>query len=628
MGDFEARATSILEEMANKAVIEMCKVAFSPDLTQEMFWSEDDNAQVSYQDMVVHLANTFMTLLAQEAVNNICQLFHESSTLLRLQVAQGEAQLENLRTRLDVAETSLSMVLQSACAMVVKEQEHEQVMVGGVCASEGETLSSAVSGEVEQSSVIELTLEDNVLAASIRDIVVDQTLCDSGQQENNADPDNHIVLDYQPEEYACDVDHKDKAKTAITADKQLKTHHPVKSFVCSLCGCSFPVKRSLNAHMRKHTGQLRGKHAHTCDVCGKGFTLKQILLNHQRRHNEERPFKCTQCSKSFYRANGLKMHKRLHVAHARTAEHRCDYCDKAFSLQCNLQRHLRIHTGEKPFCCEICGKSFNQADTLKSHQRLHTGERPFKCHTCGKTFIHKGPLKTHTDGASLPCVACSAAAACADGMRDHLETHADAMPCVCILCGHSLPTVTELCLHQQHHLTANRAHGCSYCGKRFKSARYLKIHTKLHSGVKPFSCDICLRSFSLHRSLKLHQEVHNDEKSFCCDICGKFFRNLRILTSHQRIHTVEKGEYTGEKPFACSVCGKRFNHSPNLIRHRRIHTGEKPYICDVCGHRFNQSSSLKTHQQVHTSHKKFMCDRCGKGYNEKRSLKNHKCLES
>lgn len=35
---------------------------------------------------VIHLANTFMTLLAQEAVNNICQLFHECSALLRVQV--------------------------------------------------------------------------------------------------------------------------------------------------------------------------------------------------------------------------------------------------------------------------------------------------------------------------------------------------------------------------------------------------------------------------------------------------------------------------------------------------------------------------------------------------------------
>lgn len=54
MGDFEARATSILEDMANKAVIEMCKVVFSSDMTQEVFWSEEDHAQVSTQDQVYY----------------------------------------------------------------------------------------------------------------------------------------------------------------------------------------------------------------------------------------------------------------------------------------------------------------------------------------------------------------------------------------------------------------------------------------------------------------------------------------------------------------------------------------------------------------------------------------------
>ncbi|KAM9812675.1 gastrula zinc finger protein XlCGF57.1-like [Syngnathus typhle] len=626
MEDFAARTTAILEDMANNAVIEMSKVVLSTDKTDEYFWSDNDIVQVSYQDKVIHLANTFMTLLAQEAVDNICQLFQECSAMLRLQVTQGEAQLKDLSMKLEEAETSLSAVLQNACAVVVEEQLHDLVVVGAVDTMEGETQSSAVSVEIESPSIEDLTFEDHAIAALTQDTIVDQTSCYIIQQENNADMDNHNDLYYQSEEDALNTSHNGQAKSRVGAVKQQRAQqaarHLPKNFVCSLCGCGFPLKRSLNVHMRKHIGQHTAKYSHTCDKCGKGFTLKQILLNHQRMHNEERPFKCTQCSKSFYRANGLRMHKRLH-APRRKGEYHCQVCNKIFSFHCNLQRHLRIHSGEKPFCCEMCGKSFNQANTLKNHQRTHTGERPFKCDTCGKTFNQKGTLKAHANAASVACVACGVVVACKDGMHNHLQAHV--APCICTLCGDLLASVTDLCSHQRHHNMASRAHACPICNKRFKSGTYLKTHIKLHSGVKPFSCDICHRSFTLQSSLKLHLDVHNEDKQFCCDVCGKFFSSLNMLIRHQRIHTVEKREYTGEKQYVCNVCGKSFNHNPNLIRHRRIHTGEKPYICSVCGRSFNQSNSLKAHQHVHTGLKRFMCESCGKSYSDKRGFKKHKC---
>ncbi|KAG9520454.1 hypothetical protein KCV07_g4247, partial [Aureobasidium melanogenum] len=103
------------------------------------------------------------------------------------------------------------------------------------------------------------------------------------------------------------------------------------------------------------------------------------------------------------------------------------------------------------------------------------------------------------------------------------------------------------------------------CNKSFYQKTHLEIHTRAHTGVKPFVCK---------------------EPS-----CGQRFSQLGNLKTHERRHT-------GERPYSCELCGKTFAQRGNVRAHKIVHTAAKPFTCrlDECNKQFTQLGNLKSHQ--------------------------------
>ncbi|XP_024879802.1 MDS1 and EVI1 complex locus protein EVI1-B-like [Temnothorax curvispinosus] len=75
------------------------------------------------------------------------------------------------------------------------------------------------------------------------------------------------------------------------------------SIKCTFCNRVFPREKSLQAHLRTHTGER----PYPCDYpgCMKAFTQSGQLKTHQRLHTGEKPFLCTEpgCETRFTHAN-------------------------------------------------------------------------------------------------------------------------------------------------------------------------------------------------------------------------------------------------------------------------------------------------------------------------------------
>lgn len=93
-----------------------------------------------------------------------------------------------------------------------------------------------------------------------------------------------------------------------------------------------------------------------------------ILLQHLSCFVGEKPYKCSQCSRTFVSNGVLKAHIRIHTG---VKQYHCIMCDNSFSTNGSLKRHMSTHSEVRPFMCPYCQKQFKTNVNCKKHMKTH-----------------------------------------------------------------------------------------------------------------------------------------------------------------------------------------------------------------------------------------------------------------
>ncbi|KAF7218665.1 hypermethylated in cancer 1 protein isoform X2 [Nothobranchius furzeri] len=191
-------------------------------------------------------------------------------------------------------------------------------------------------------------------------------------------------------------------------------------YVCIPCDKGFPSSEQLNAHVETHTeeelyrnsgGEMGGSNNSSTknmssnangygslNSSGALNSLSPLEMKSDQGLNAGgigemiRPYRCSNCEKSYKDPATLRQHEKTHWL---TRPYPCSICGKKFTQRGTMTRHMRSHLGLKPFACDSCGMRFTRQYRLTEHMRIHSGEKPYECQVCGGKFAQQRNLISH-----------------------------------------------------------------------------------------------------------------------------------------------------------------------------------------------------------------------------------------
>ncbi|XP_039444619.1 zinc finger protein 93-like [Culex pipiens pallens] len=373
-------------------------------------------------------------------------------------------------------------------------------------------------------------------------------------------------------------------------------------------------------------------------------TWYRMILHFKKVHQATGYYFC--CGRKFYTKKGYLGHS---VNHEKIEKRRCDECDITFKDDSGLARHMElVHKPEeeKQFKCEQCSKAFAEEELLSCHIKWHqqVETRNNHCAICDRYFVGQGNLAKHNaahhSGANVtrpvaqPAIKLEASTYAplrktpsADEMAKQNDLIKQLIVLNCSQCDFIGETFVELARHArtEHDM---KSHPITCCDKRFNTRLRLYEHCLMHQNPDWFKCE-CGKTFRDSDGLKHHKWwIHTpvSERPFKCDVCGDAFMKDYQLKSHMDRHLDRE-----RKRYSCKQCTNVYTSMIQLKSHQqRIHGAMSDWVCDVCAKGFTHRALLVQHRLTHTEEGlkslKVQCEKCLRWLCSKRSLYRHKML--
>lgn len=235
-----------------------------------------------------------------------------------------------------------------------------------------------------------------------------------------------------------------------------------------------------------------------------------------------------------------------------------------------------------------------------------------------------------------------------DHIKEHLMTHSNDKNILCPVCSKAFIAVSYVRKH------VNRLHKMRITAEEIKTAQtsfhiineknrvpsnmitsVVLCQNKLDNPVKNFECFDCHRQFTSLSSLRIHSKLHSGVK-FCCPHCDKIFAMRSYVRDHiVAIHGIRREEIpkdsiqqatsnisSEQRPnddlFECNLCANRYSKKQTLRQHMKTHNSSEnsQFLCVICGAVYKSIANLRYHMERHQAdpNKRHVCNDCGKSY--------------
>ncbi|XP_076016837.1 zinc finger protein 1035 [Genypterus blacodes] len=300
-----------------------------------------------------------------------------------------------------------------------------------------------------------------------------------------------------------------------------------------------------------------------CKFCTKTFMKPRYLRRHILTHTEVKPYHCKACDCCFSRYDHLKVHQ----AHCKGKRQRLQVCIPKISLDDvgkGWQNTFGSHSLEKrqAFQCNVCSRTFSVQSELLRHVTMFHATKSFRCTHCGKSYSHESSLKKHKKQRRCRKHSTKRKAAVDPPTEDVTKV------------------VTNRILQRiQPSFTKKYKHVCSYCPRAFHNSWQLRVHTRLHTGERPYSCDDCGEKFIRNDYLQRHwpkctKRVVQTTRVLC-ERCGSLFskdeienhRKICIAPAVSKPKSSQMSHSTPLKGYSCAYCSSNFLLFSQLQEH-------------------------------------------------------------
>ncbi|XP_037641652.1 zinc finger protein 1035 [Sebastes umbrosus] len=395
-----------------------------------------------------------------------------------------------------------------------------------------------------------------------------------------------------------------------------------------------------------------------CKFCTKTFMKSRSLRRHILTHNEVNPYRCKACDSCFSRYDHLKVHQ----GRCKGKKTRLQVCIPKISLDyvgTGWQNKIGMDPTEKQETleCKVCSRSFSTQSKLSRHNTMFHIAKLFNCTRCGSSFAHEKSMKKHRRMVK-----------CRKLFREpnaspSLETNQPTEHVTNSLKGVRSTIIQRI----QPYLNKKYKYTCSFCPRAFQNTWQLNVHTRLHTGERPYACDDCglkfiRKDYVLRHAAKCTKKrcistprssestvcqsqqsaSKSPPKGFSCAYCSSRFLLFSQLQEHfLNAHKLE----TKVPPMSTAPLQHHLSNIPNIKKEplddscdKQLSDGANlickldtaldsevpnPFPCPECNMSFTNKAGLTGHLRIHTMEHPYSCKTCKKGFWNKSLLRNH-----